>query len=192
MSPGVESDALSALGRATHEIGIGVLIGGNLFARTAMHPSLSEISDERERGRVLNRSWRRYGTVNSIALAAVVTGWAGARLDEARPRMLSRREKNLAAAKDAAVAAVAVTGVASAVLGVRFAGTAPDGSVPMEDGDHTAAEASDEAARRKRWLNGVGAANLVSAVGLAAINASLSQTNFRRPPARRLLRRSYG
>ena len=62
----------------------------------------------------------------------------------------------------------------------------------MDDGDHTSAAASDEAARQKRWLNGVGAANLVSAVTLAAINASLSQTNFRRPPARRLLRRRYG
>jgi len=192
MSLGVESDALSAVGRASHEIGIGALIGGNLFARTAMHPSLTEISDERERGRVLNRSWRRYGTVNSIALAAVVAGWAGARLEEARPRMLSGRERRLAVGKDLAVAAVAVTGVASAVLGVRFSADAPEGSVPMKDGDHTAAEASDEAARRKRWLNRVGAANLASAVSLAAINASLSQTNFRRPPVRRLLRRSYG
>jgi len=192
MSLGVESDALSAVGRASHEIGIGALIGGNLFARTAMHPSLTEISDERERGRVLNRSWRRYGTVNSIALAAVVAGWAGARLEEARPRMLSGRERNLAVGKDLAVAAVAVTGVASAVLGVRFSADAPEGSVPMKDGDHTAPEASDEAARRKRWLNRVGAANLASAVSLAAINASLSQTNFRRPPVRRLLRRSYG
>ena len=82
---GVESDTLSSLGRAGHDIGLGALIGGNLFARVAMHPALTEISDERERGKVLNRSWRRYGTVNLVALGAVVGGWAGARANEARP-----------------------------------------------------------------------------------------------------------
>lgn len=183
---------LSSVGRAFHDVGVGALIGGNLFARIAMHPALAEISDERERGRVLNRSWRSYGTVNSLALGAVVVGWAGARLDEASPRMLSGRERDLAIAKDVAVAAVAVTGVASAVVGVRFAGSAPAGAVPMETGDRASARASEDATRRKQWLNAMGAAHLFSAVGLAAVNAGLSQTNFRRPPARRLLRRRYG
>jgi hypothetical protein len=129
---GVESDTLSGVGRAGHDIGLGALIGGNLFARVAMHPSLTEISDERERGKVLNRSWRRYGAVNMVALGAVVGGWAGARADEARPGMLSGRERGLAVAKDAAVAVVAVTGIAAAVQGMRFAGSEPDGAVPLE------------------------------------------------------------
>lgn len=71
---GVESDTLSSLGRAGHDIGLGALIGANLFARVAMHPALTEISDERERGKVLNRAWHRYGTVNLFALGAVVGG----------------------------------------------------------------------------------------------------------------------
>lgn len=107
-----------------------------------MHPSLTEISDERERGKVLNRSWRRYGAVNMVALGAVVGGWAGARADEARPGMLSGRERGLAVAKDAAVALVAVTGIAAAVQGMRFAGSEPDGAVPLETGDRTSAAAS--------------------------------------------------
>jgi hypothetical protein len=189
---GVESDTLSGIGRAGHDIGLGALIGGNLFARVAMHPSLTEISDERERGKVLNRSWRRYGAVNLVALGAVVGGWAGARADEARPRMLSGRERGLAVAKDAAVAAVAATGMAAAVQGRRFAGTEPDGAVPLETGDRTSAAASDTAARRKRRINAIGTAHLVSALSLAAINAALSQSGFRRPPVRRVLRRRYG
>ena len=192
MKVGVDSDTLSGVGRAGHDIGLGALIGGNLFARVAMHPSLTEISDERERGKVLNRSWRRYGAVNLVALGAVVGGWAGARADEARPRMLSGRERGLAVAKDAAVAVVAVTGIAAAVQGMRFAGTEPDGAVPLETGDRTSAAASDTAARRKRRINAIGTAHLVSALGLAAINAALSQAGFRRPPVRRLLRRRYG
>jgi hypothetical protein len=187
----VESDALSSAGRAAHDIGLAALLGGNLFARVAMHPALEEIGDERERGRVLNRSWRRYGTVNSLALAGVVGGWAGARATETYPGLLSGRERTLATAKDLAVGAVAVTGIASAVAGVGFARTAPSGAVPMRDGDETAGEASDEASRLKHAASLLGWLHLASAVSLASVNAALSQTNFRRPPARRLLRRRY-
>jgi threonine dehydratase len=191
MRLGVRSDAVSGLGRAAHDVGLGALIGGNLFARVGMHPSLAEIGDERERGRVLNRSWQRYGPVNTLALGAVVAGWAGARLDEARPAMLSGRERDLALAKDEAVGALAVTGIASAVEGVRFARSEPEGAVPMESGDRAAADASQRSRTRKRVVNALGAAHLATAIGVAGINAALGQSNFRRPPARRLLRRRY-
>lgn len=187
----VKSDAVSSVGRAAHDVGLAALIGGNLFARIAMHPSLSEISDKRERGKVLNRSWQRYGPVNSAALTAILLGWAGARLGEARPALLSPHERRLALAKDGAVGAVAVTGIASAVAGIRFAGTAPDGAVPMKTGDRTAKRTPPEAVKLKRAVNTLGTLHLASAVGLAGVNAALSQASFRRPPARRLLRRRY-
>lgn len=192
MKIGIESDALSSIGRAGHDIGLGAIIGGNLFARVGMHPALAEISDERERGRVLNRAWRRYGAVNLVALTAVVGGWAGARADEARPRGLSGRERSLALAKDGAVALVAVTGIAAAAQGMQFAGSEPGGAVPLETGDRVSAHASESAARRKRRINAIGTAHLASALGLAVVNAALSQAGFRRPPVRRVLRRRYG
>ena len=187
----LESDALSSAGRAAHDIGLAALLGGNLFARVAMHPALGEIGDERERGRVLNRSWRRYGTVNSLALAAVVAGWAGARATETSPALLSGRERTLATAKDVAVGAVAVTGIASAAAGIGFARTASEGAVPMRDGDEPAADASEQASRLKHAAGALGWLHLASAVSLASVNAALSQANFRRPPVRRLLRRRY-
>src|SRR5215204_7481654 len=95
--------ALSKVGRAAHDIGLAGLLGGNLFGRLAMHPSVTEISDPSERGKVINAAWRRYGTVNSLSLAAVVTGWAGARLRESADSRLSARERRLAYAKDALV-----------------------------------------------------------------------------------------
>jgi len=52
----IENDGVSSIGRAAHDVRLAALIGGNLFARVAMHPSLSESSDKRERGKVLNRS----------------------------------------------------------------------------------------------------------------------------------------
>jgi len=187
----VKSDAVSSVGRAAHDIGVGALIGGNLFARIGMHPSLTEISDKRERGKVLNRSWQRYGPVNSAALTAILLGWAGARLGEARPAMLSPRERRLAVAKDCAVGAVAVTGLASAAAGIRFAGTEPDGAVPMKTGDRPAKRTPPEAVKLKRAVNVLGSLHLASAVTLAGVNAALAQANFRRPPARRLVRRRY-
>jgi hypothetical protein len=191
MSFRVKSDTVSSLGRAAHDVGLGALIGGNLFARVGMHPALSEVSDSRERGKAVNAAWHRYGIVNGIALASILAGWLGARVNEARPSSLSGRERALAAGKDAAVGAVTVTGLAAGAAGMRFGAMEPDGAVPMMDGDRTSPDATREESRAKRVLNALGAAHLASAIALASVNAALGQANFRRPPARRLLRRRY-
>ena len=191
MRIGIPSDTISSLGRAAHDVGLAALLGGNLYGRVAMHPSLSEVSNKAERGKVLNRAWRRYAWVNSLSLGAIVAGWAGARLTEARPSDLSSRERDLARAKDVAMGAVVVTGLATAVEGMRFARSASDGAVPLEDGDTPAPETPERAARLKRRTTALGTANVVAEVALVGVNAALGQANFRRPPARRLLRRRY-
>src|SRR3954451_18160101 len=129
------SDLVSQAGRAAHELGMASLLGGNLFGRLALHPAVERISDPRERGEVVNAAWRRYGTINSIGLAAVTAGWIGARTQEASgPGRLTERERTLARVKDVLVGAVAVTGVVTAVEGIRFSKQAPDGAVPLTDG----------------------------------------------------------
>jgi hypothetical protein len=178
---------LSQVGRAAHDIGLAGLLGGNLFGRLALHPSVTRISDKGERGQVVNAAWRRYGAVNSVSLAALVAGWLGARLNEAGPSRLSPEERRLAAAKDALVATVAVSGLATAVQGMRFARQAPGGAVPLDDGDHAAPEATQAQKRAKRRLNALGMVALVSELGLAGVNAALNQQSFRRPPRRRVL-----
>jgi hypothetical protein len=180
---------LSRIGRAAHDIGLAGLLGGNLYGRLALHPSVAEISDPAERGKVVNAAWRRYGLVNSLSLAAVGAGWAGARMNEARDDRLSPAERRLARAKDVLVGVVAASGIAAGVQGIRFASKAPGGAVPLVDGDHTAPSASDDARRAKRRLNVLGAVSLGAEVGLVAVNAALDQRAFRRPPARRLLPR---
>jgi hypothetical protein len=187
----VESDAISSAGRAAHDIALGALIGGNLFGRVAMHPALRLVSDPRQRGRVVNDAWQRYGVVNSIALGSLLAGWIPARLGEARPDLLSARERPLAVGKDLAMCAVALTGIASAVQGIRFAHMESGGAIPLEDGSTPAPEASPEEARAKRTLNVLGGVHLASAIALAAVNATLGQTSFRRPPKRRVLKRRY-
>jgi hypothetical protein len=180
---------LSQVGRAAHDLGVAGLFGGNLFGRIALHPSVTEISDEQERGRVINAAWRRYGTVNTLGLLALLTGWAGARANEAADPKLSPEERRLARAKDVLVGVVAATGVASGIEGMRFARKAPGGAVPLRDGDHTAESASDDARRLKRRLNALGAASLAAEAALVGVNAALNQRSFRRPPTRRMLPR---
>src|SRR5215208_3683647 len=120
MGLSIENDTISSVGRAAHDVGLSAILGGNLFGRLAMHPALARVSEERERGAVVNDAWRRYGTVNSLGLAAVLAGWYGARATETQPRYLTDRERTLATAKDVTVGVVAVTGIASAIQGVRF------------------------------------------------------------------------
>jgi hypothetical protein len=180
---------LSQVGRAAHDVGLAGLLGGNLFGRLALHPSVTEIGDPRERGKLVNATWRRYGAINSASLLAVLAGWAGARVEEARPRRLSERERRLAVAKDVLVGLVAATGVATGVQGMRFARQAPDGAVPLADGDHAAPDATEPQRRAKRRLNVLGAASMACELALVGVNAALAQEGFRRPPRRRALSR---
>jgi hypothetical protein len=191
MGLSVENDTISSAGRAAHDVGLAAMLGGNLFGRVAMHPALSRVSDERERGAVVNAAWRRYGTVNSLGLAAVIAGWAGARATETQPKFLTDRERSLAKAKDVTVGVVALTGVASAIQGVRFARACPDGAVPLEDGSTPSDDTPAGAARQKRVLNALSAASIASEVALWGINASMAQANFRRPAKRRVLKRGW-
>jgi hypothetical protein len=114
----------------------------------------------------VNAAWRRYGTVNSLSLVAVVGGWLLAR-DQVRDRDLVR-------AKDVAVGAVTATGIASALAGVRFGKAAPGGAVPLESGSEAASGASPSQTRQKRALNLLGAASLVSELALAGVQGALS------------------
>src|SRR4051794_41986380 len=102
-----------------------------------MHPALEWVASPEERGKVVNEAWRRYGAFNSLGLAGVVGGWALERSGPLGPR-------------DVAVAAVAVTGVASAVEGGRFGRSAPGGGGSLEAGGEAAPAAPGAAPRAER------------------------------------------
>jgi len=186
-----ENDTLSAIGRAWHDVALGTIVGSNLFAQVGWHPALREVSDERERGRVTNQAWRRYGAVNGFALLGIVSGWAGARAFEAQPDKLTERERRVATAKDVLTGVIAVTGLASAALGMRFYEEADDGAVPMRDGAQTSASAPQAATRMKRVLSALSRIQLASALSLGLVQAGMAQVNYRRPPLKRVLRRTY-
>jgi len=185
----VRSEVVLNAAGGVQDLALAALIGGNLFGRVAMHPALTEVSDKAERGKVLIRAWRRYGTVNSLALGTLVAGWLPARLNDPGARRRSPGERRLVLAKDAAMGALLVTGLASAAGGVGFSHQAPGGAVPMTSGHDPAPETPPRAARLKRGVNAASAANLAAAVALLAVNTALAQGNVRRAPSRRTLRR---
>jgi hypothetical protein len=140
--------------RVAQDVGIALLLGGNVFGRRAMHPAVEWVSSPEERGKVVNEAWRRYGLFNSLGLAGVVGGWALER--GSHPDLV----------RDAAVVAVAVTGVASAVEGVRFARSAPAGAVPLQSGSEPSGQTPQPAVRTKRLLNALGQASAIAELAL--------------------------
>jgi hypothetical protein len=187
----MENDTASAVGRAIHDVGLSAMLGGNLFGRVAMHPALARVTDPAERGEVVNTAWRRYGTVNSLSLAAVVANWAGARMTETQDKYLTDRERQLARAKDVLVGVVAVTGLATAAAGIRFNRDAPNGAVPLADGNTPASYTPRSAARHKRVVNALSTTSIGAEMALWGVNAAIAQTAHRRPAKRRVLRRKY-
>jgi len=183
------SDAVSGLGRAVSDLGLAGLLGGQLFGRLALHPAVTAITEPRERGLVVNAAWRRYGLINGIGMAAVTAGWLGARRGELANRNLIGRERALARLKDGLVGMLVVSGLVAAVEGVRFSREAPDGAVPLRDGDHATPQASETARRRKRRLNVLGVTTIATEIGLVTVNAVLDQVSFRHAPLRRRFKR---
>jgi hypothetical protein len=176
MAARISSESIPGAARAARHLALAALIGGNLFGRLAMHPALTDVSDESERGRVLNRAWQRYGTVESLALLTLVSGWIGERRQPSPARRWwqvwrSPEPQQHGRFRDATMGAVVVTGLASAISGVGFAQQAPRGAVPMRSGSTPAADASKRATTMKKAVNALGALNLASELVLVAVDA---------------------
>jgi hypothetical protein len=184
------ADTLANTTRAAHDVGLAAWLGGAMFGKFALNPSLEKISSRPERGSVSNAAWNGYNSVNAAGLAAAALGWGAARLTEAKTANLSGPEKALARAKDGLMTAAVLTGIANGVQGARLARQAPDGAVPMETGTKPSTETPATAARIQRSLSMLGTLNIASGVALIAVNAVLAQTNHSHPAKRRALRRS--
>ena len=69
---------LSTAAWAAHNLGLGASLGGLLFGKVALNPSLSVIDSKPERGKMLNAAWNRYNAVNVVSLGtAAATRFVG-------------------------------------------------------------------------------------------------------------------
>lgn len=183
------NDTVAEAARVAHDWGLASWLGGSMFGKFALNPSVAQISDHRERGKVVNAAWNGYNAINAVSLGAVAAGWFASRLTETRPERLSHRERDLAKAKDGLTLAALVTGAASAVEGSRLAKAEPEGAVPILGGTKPAEETPKPAARIQHTLGALSVANIASGVGLVVVNAMLAQAGHSRPPLRRALLR---
>jgi hypothetical protein len=154
----------SNIARIVHNLGLATWFGGALFGQVALNPTVSRISDRRERGRVLNEAWGRFNAANSAAVAATLLAWrlGGLKADgELRAPILARL-KNLL------LGGAAISGVASGILGARIAKQSSEGDTPVESGTQPAPETPEAAARAQRMISLTGASALALLVGVVA------------------------
>jgi uncharacterized membrane protein len=183
------SDTVQDVNQVLHNVGMAAWVGGSLFGRVALNPSLSAISSPAERGAVANKAWNAYNAVNAASLAAVGLGHVGGRMTELRLSNLSERERPAVRTMDVCTAAGVITGVLSMVQGVRLARQAPGGAVPVDTGTEPAQTTPPQAARIQRSLALLGVLNVASGVGLVAATGLYWRSAASRPPLSRALRR---
>jgi hypothetical protein len=184
------NDVLANTTRAAHDVGLAAWLGGTMFGKFALNPSLKNISDPAERGATSNAAWNGYNVVNALGLGAAALGWGAARFTETQPSNLSGAEKGLSLAKDILMGGAVVSGLANGIQGARLARQAPGGRVPVETGTKPSPDTPPQAAKIQRSLEVLGNVNIVTGVSLTIVNAVLSQVNYSRPQTGRALRRS--
>jgi hypothetical protein len=64
----------SRTGMVAHELGISTWFGGTLFGQLSLNPTVSSISDQRERGRILSEAWTRFQAANLPAMLSTLLG----------------------------------------------------------------------------------------------------------------------
>ena len=165
---------LSTAAWIAHDLGLAASFGGLLFGRTAMNPSLQHIeSSKADRGKVLNKTWNRYNTINVVSFGVATAGWFAGRA-ALSGRSIDDDAQNLSRIKDLLYISGAVSGLASVISGLRLANQAPDGAVPIEDGSTPAVETPEEAAKLLRTVNVLGNVNLAITASLIGLTTALA------------------
>ncbi len=147
-----------------------------MFGQIALNPTVSRISDKRERGQVVSEAWRRYSRVNSVALATTVLTWrlGGLKADSELKAPVLARVKNVL------LGGALVSGILSGILGITIARQAPEeayeGGTPVESGTRPAPETPEKAARSQRLIRLTGASALVLVASVIAISAVIESS----------------
>ncbi len=158
--------------KIVHNLGLATWFGGALFGQIALNPTVSRISDKRERGRVLNEAWGRFNAVNFAAIGATVLTWRlGDLKDDAE-----LRAPVLERVKDLLLGGAAVNGIASGILGARIASQSSQGDTPVESGTQPAPETPQEAATSQRLVALTGTSSLALLAGAIAVSSVIESS----------------
>jgi hypothetical protein len=157
----------SRTGKVAHDLGLSTWFGGTLFGQFSLNPTVSAISDESERGRVLNEAWARFQVANLPAMLSALLGWrlGGVRDDS------ELRAPGLTRAKDVLLGGAAFNTVASAILGVSTATSSREGATPVRSGTKPSPRTPPEAALALRLLRFTGNGSLALLAATVVVSA---------------------
>jgi hypothetical protein len=172
----------SRAGKVAHDLGLSTWFGGTLFGQVSLNPTVSSISDQRERGRVLNEAWARFQAANIPAMLSTLLGWrlGGVRGDS------QLRAPGLTRAKDLLLGGAAFNTVASALLGASTAASSRGGGTPVRSGAKPSRQTPPEAALAVRLLRVTGNGSLALLAGTVVVSALIEAAE---PKPRGLLSR---
>jgi hypothetical protein len=172
----------SRTGKVAHNLGLSTWFGGTLFGQVSLNPAVSSISDEKERGRVLNEAWARFQAANLPAMLSTLLGWrlGGVREDS------QLRAPGLARTKDLLLGGAAFNTVASALLGASTAASSRGGATPVRSGTKPSRRTPPEAALALRLLRFTGNGSLVLLTATVVVSALIEAAD---PKPRGLLSR---
>jgi hypothetical protein len=106
--------------RSLHDLGLAAWFGGTLAGVIGINSAAAAVSDEKERLRVANAGWNRWGPVNAAAVGVHLVGATGVLLGN-KGRVLAQSGVGASSIAKAAVTAAAVGAtVYSAVLGRKL------------------------------------------------------------------------
>ena len=157
----------SRTGKVAHDLGLSTWFGGTLFGQVSLNPTVSAISDEGERGRVLNEAWARFQASNIPAMLSALLGWrlGGVRDDS------ELRAPGLRRAKDVLLGGAAFNTVASAILGASTAAVSRGGATPVRSGTKPSRQTPPEAALALRLLRFTGNGSLALLAATVVVSA---------------------
>jgi len=157
----------SRIGKVAHDIGLSTWFGGTFFGQVSLNPSVSSISDESERGRVLSEAWARFQAANLPAMLSTLLGWrlGGVREDS------DLRAPGLTRAKDVLLGGAAFNTVVSAILGASTAAVSRGGAIPVRSGTRPSRQTPPEAALAMRLLRFTGDGSLVLLAATVVVSA---------------------
>ncbi|HEY0715677.1 MAG TPA: hypothetical protein VGF45_23545 [Polyangia bacterium] len=165
--------ALSTAAWVAHDLGLAVGLGGSLFGRIALEPSMEKIADRETRGMVVNDAWRRFGTVQLGAFGVMGATWLLGRL-KLTGWEVDQESRGLVLAKDVLIGTTLATAVGAAITGSMLAAQRREGAVPMNSEGEAAADAPPKERRLGRTTDALGLVNLLAGAGVVALTTILA------------------
>jgi len=168
------SATLSTAAWVAHDLGTAIGVGGGLFGRIALEPSVRHIEDREKRGEVVADAWRRFGAVQLGSLAVMAATWYAGRSKLNGLAAGGGAASGLVLAKDVLVGTCLATAVGSAITGNLMAAQRRKGAVPMNGDGEVADDAPAPARALGRVTDALGLLNLCAGIGVVAVTAALA------------------